>query len=131
MTNCAISAKNYEHVLNVWTFRMKVMNCYDCDYHDLSLKVVLLLVFVLETFRKESINSFEFDPAHYLFTPRYTWYVIKRFTCLHVIILSRIPFRVNQYSIVAESQGTSCLKQTQYLKFKWQPRDLTIQPISL
>ena len=120
MTNCAISAKNYEHVLNVWTtFRMKVMNCYDCDYHDLFLKVVLLLVFVLETFRKESINSLEFDPAHYLFTPRYNWYVIKRFTCLHVIILSRIPFRVNQYSIVAESQGTSCLKQTQYLKFKW------------
>ena len=40
------------------------------DYHDLSLKVdVLLLAYVFENFKSESIDSFEFDPAHYLSTP--------------------------------------------------------------
>ena len=40
------------------------------DYHDLYLKVdVLLLTCVFETFRKESLNSFELDPAYYLSTP--------------------------------------------------------------
>ena len=44
------------------------------DYHDLYLKVdVLLLACVFETFRKESITSFELDPAHYLPIPSYTW----------------------------------------------------------
>ena len=36
------------------------------DYNDLYLKVDdLLLVCVLETFREESINSFELYPAHF------------------------------------------------------------------
>ena len=40
------------------------------DYHDLYLKVyVLLLACVFKTFRKESINFFELHPAHYLSTP--------------------------------------------------------------
>ena len=44
------------------------------DYYDLYLKVnFLLLVCMFETFRKESINSFELDLAHYLSTPGYCW----------------------------------------------------------
>ena len=52
----AISDNNYDHVLKVWeAFKMNNMK----DYHDLYLKVdVLLLACVLETFKKESINSF-------------------------------------------------------------------------
>ena len=101
LTNHAIRDRNYEHVLNLWTaFRMKIMNYYDYDHHGLFLKVVLLLVGVFETIRKESINSFELDSGHYLSSPGYTCYVIKRFTCLYVIIISRTHFRVNQYSIV-------------------------------
>ena len=71
MTNRAISDKNYEHILNVWkAFKMNIMK----DYHDLYLKVdVLLLTSVFETFRKESINSFELDFAHYLSTSGYSW----------------------------------------------------------
>ena len=65
LTNCEINDKNYEDVLNVWkAFKMNIMN----DYHDWYLKVgVLLLACVFETFREESINSFELDCAHYLF----------------------------------------------------------------
>ena len=39
------------------------------EYHDFDLKFnVLLLVCVFGTFKKESINSFELDPAHYFST---------------------------------------------------------------
>ena len=67
MTTCVISDKNYEHVLKVSkASKMNTMK----DYHDLSLKVdVLLLAYVFENFKSESIDSFEFDPAHYLSTP--------------------------------------------------------------
>ena len=67
LTNRSISSKSYEHNLNVWkTFKMNIMK----DYHDLYLKVyVLLLACVFKTFRKKSINFFELDPAHYLSTP--------------------------------------------------------------
>ena len=51
------------------------------DYHDLYLKVdVLLLACVFETFRKDSINYFELDAAHYLSTPGYSWDAMLRFT---------------------------------------------------
>ena len=66
MTNCAISGKNFEDVLSVWkAIKINTIN----DHHDLLLKFnVLLLAYVFETFREESINSFELNPAHYLFT---------------------------------------------------------------
>ena len=66
MTNRAISGKTFEDVLSVWkAIKINTIN----DYHDLLLKFnVLLLAYVFETFREESINSFELNPAHYLFT---------------------------------------------------------------
>ena len=43
------------------------------------LKVdVLLLAFLFETFRKESINYFELDPVHNLSTPGYRWDAMLR-----------------------------------------------------
>ena len=42
-------------------------------FHDLHMKTdVLLLACMCETFRKESINLFELDPAHKFFTPGYS-----------------------------------------------------------
>ena len=57
LTNCEISDRNYEHVFNVLeAFKMTVMK----DYHDFYLNFdALLLACRFETFRKESINSFE------------------------------------------------------------------------
>ena len=48
---------------------MNTMN----DSHDVHLKIdVLLLACLFETFRKEPINYFKLDPAHFLSTPGYS-----------------------------------------------------------
>ena len=88
LINHGISNKNYEHVLNVWkVFKMHSMK----EYHDLYLKVdVLLLACVFETFRIESINSFELDPAYYLSTPGYSWDALLRFTDANLKLISDI-----------------------------------------
>ena len=57
-------------------------------YHDLYLKVeVLLLACVFEAFRKESINSFELNPAHNLTTNSYSWYAVLRFTGVNLKLI--------------------------------------------
>ena len=86
--NRAISDKNYEHVLNVWkAFKMNTIK----DYHDLYLKVdVLLLAWMFETFKKESINSFELDADHYLFTPSYSWNAMLKFVDFNLKLISDI-----------------------------------------
>ena len=83
MTNHEISDKSYEDFVNTKTsdkscedflnilkvFRMKTMK----DYHGFNFKVnALVLTCVFEIFRKEPINSFQLDPAHYLSTPECT-----------------------------------------------------------
>ena len=61
------------------------------DFHDLYLKVdVLSLTCVLETFRKESINSFELDPPFHLSTPGYSWDAMLRFTYVNLKLISDI-----------------------------------------
>ena len=61
------------------------------DYHDLYLKVdVLLLACVFAIFRKESINSFELEPAHYVSTPAYSWDAMLRFTDINLKFISDI-----------------------------------------
>ena len=76
MTNCTIIDKNYKHVLNVWkSFNVNTIKV----YIDLYLKFdVLLLAYVFETCRKESINYFELDLAHYLSTPGCSWDTMLR-----------------------------------------------------
>ena len=67
LANHQISDKNYGHALKIRkAFKMHTMK----DYHDLHQKVVvLLLAYVFDIFRKESIDLFELYPAHYLSTP--------------------------------------------------------------
>ena len=61
------------------------------DYHDLYLKVdVLLLACVFEIFGKESINSFELEPAYYVSTPSYSWDAMLRFTDINLKLISDI-----------------------------------------
>ena len=81
-----ISYKNYEHVFNAWeAFKLNAIK----DYHDLYLKVdILLLACPFETFRKESLNSFELDPAHYLSTPGDSWDGMLKFTDVNLKLIS-------------------------------------------
>ena len=67
MVNRTISVRSYEHVLSIWeAFKINTMK----DHHDLYVIAdALLLACVFETFRKESINSFESHRAHRLSTP--------------------------------------------------------------
>lgn len=63
----AISADDYQHVLNVWrVFEIKNLG----EYVDLYLKAdVLLLADVFETFRKNALEIYKLDPAHYITSP--------------------------------------------------------------
>ena len=71
----------------VKTLRRKNMK----DYHDMYLKCdVVKLADVVENFRKESINSFELDPAPHLSTPGYSWHTILRFTGVSLKLISDI-----------------------------------------
>ena len=74
--------------ISIWkAFRIDIME----DYYDLYLKTdVLVLVYVFETFKKESTNFFELDPGNYLSTPSYIWDVIIRFTDVNSKLFSDI-----------------------------------------
>ena len=50
-----------------------------------------------ETFRKESINCFEVNPARYLSTPGYSWDTMLRFTDVNLKLTSDIE----KYSLKA------------------------------
>ena len=61
------------------------------DFLDSYLKVyVLLLADVLENLRNDSINSFELNLAHYLFTPGFSWDLMLGFKCLYLKLIPDI-----------------------------------------
>ena len=114
MTNRAVkNDKNDKHVLNFWkAFKINTMK----RYNELYLKVdVLLLAYMFETFRKESINSFKLDPAHYLSTPGYSKDVILRFAAFNLKLISDIEkyklvgsaTRVGTYMICKDYAGAN------------------------
>ena len=81
---------NSIHFLNNSVWKSFIMNTMK-DYHDLCLKVdVLLLACGFETFRKESMNSFELDSAYYLSTPDYIWDALLRSSGFNLRLISVI-----------------------------------------
>ena len=86
LTNHAISDKDYEHVPNIWKdFETNIMKDYDGQY----LKVdVLLLACMFENFKKESIDSFELCPVHYLSPLAYSWDAMLRFADVNLTLIS-------------------------------------------
>ena len=74
LTGKKVSDKEYEHVGKVWNkFEMKTMK----DYHDLYLKCdVLLLAYVFEKFRNNSLKNYGLCPSHYLSAPALSWYAM-------------------------------------------------------
>ena len=100
---------NSVHFLNNSVWKSFIMNTMK-DYHDLCLKVdVLLLACGFETFRKESMNSFELDSAYYLSTPDYIWDALLRSSGFNLRLISVI----GKHQFI-ESTLRSCI----YLTFK-------------
>ena len=88
MADRAIIDKDYQDVVNIWKIsRMKNMK----SYQDLYIKVsVLLLANEFENFRKEFVNSFEIDSAHYFSTHGYSSDAVLRFTGVNLKLISDI-----------------------------------------
>ena len=64
------------------------------------LKVdVLLLICVFQTFKKEFVNFFELDSAHYFSTPGYSWNAMLRFTGTNLKLISDIE----KYELIKSS----------------------------
>ena len=80
-----ISDKEYQHVLKVWNkFEMKTMK----DYHDLYLKCdVLLLKYVLENFRNNSLKNYGLCQSHYLSAPALSWDAILNMTTVKLELI--------------------------------------------
>ena len=82
--------KNSVHFLSNSVWKFFTMNTTK-DYHDLYLKVgALLLACGFETFRKESVNSFELDSSHYLSTLGIRWDSMLRFSDFNSKLISVI-----------------------------------------
>ena len=96
--------KSYEHVLDICkAFVMNTMK----DYHNLYLQVdFLLLSCVFESFRKESMNFCELDPAYYLSTTGYSWYAMLKFTNVDLKLFSDIE----KYQLIKSTiRGSICM----------------------
>ena len=78
VTGKKIKSKKYKHGLEVWKkFEMKMMK----HDHELHLKCdVLLLAYVFEKFRNNSLNNYGLSPSHYLNAPVLSWDVMLNMT---------------------------------------------------
>ena len=88
MAKLEISDEDYKHVVIFWRiFRIKNMK----GYHHLYLKAdVLLITTAFKVFGIVSINSFEFNPAHFLSTPSYSWDAMLRVMGVNLKLTSGI-----------------------------------------
>ena len=88
LTDEEISESEYAHAKKVWkTFKIKNMG----QYHDLYLKSdVLLLADVFENFRKQYLDTFGLDPAHYVSLPSSSWDAMLKMTGVRLDLLSDV-----------------------------------------
>ena len=84
----AASEPDYAHAVNVWnSFRVQTLG----EYNDLYLKTdVLLLADVFESFRTDSIASYDLDPAHYFTLPSFTWDAMLKYTGVRLELLTDV-----------------------------------------
>ncbi|XP_043477549.1 uncharacterized protein LOC122508334 [Leptopilina heterotoma] len=88
LNDSTVSDEDYLHAGNVWS----TFNCSNLgDYVDLYMKTdVLLLADIFENFRKQSIQAYILDPAHYYTTPGLTWDAMLKYTNVRLELLTDI-----------------------------------------
>ena len=62
------------------------------------------------TFRKESINFFELDPAHFVSTPDYSWDAMLRFLDIDLKLISDV--KKHQFLESTISGGISMIRKS-------------------
>ena len=80
-----ISEKDHQHACKVWNeFGLKNMG----DYHDLYLETdVILLANVFESFRKECLDNYGLDTAHFYTAPGLAWKACLKKTGVNLELL--------------------------------------------
>ena len=80
-----ISDEDYEHAKKVWQkFHIQDLG----QYSDLYMKTdVILLAEVFENFRKNCLQAYDLDPAHYYTTPGLTWDAMLKYTEVLIIYI--------------------------------------------
>ena len=77
LSNTECSFEDYAHAQRVWkAFECKTLACYMKLY---LLTDVCILADVFETFRANSLNEYQLDPAYYLSAPQLAWSALLKF----------------------------------------------------
>ena len=92
LTDNNISEDALSHAKDVWnTFNLKNMG----EYHDLYLKTdILLLVDVLENFRKTCLTYYKLDPLHYITSPGLAWDAMFKMTKINLELIIDIDMQL-------------------------------------
>ena len=92
LTDKNISEDAYSHAKDVWNnFNLKKMG----EYHDLYLKTdILLLVDVLENFRKTCLTYYRLDPLHYITSPGLAWDAMLKMTKINLELITDIDMQL-------------------------------------
>ena len=92
LTDNNISEDALSHAKYVWnTFNLKTMG----EYHDLYLKTdILLLVDVLENFRKTCLTYYKLDPLHYITSPGLAWDAMLKMTKINLELIIDIDMQL-------------------------------------
>uniref|UniRef100_A0A7M5WWR2 DNA-directed DNA polymerase n=1 Tax=Clytia hemisphaerica TaxID=252671 RepID=A0A7M5WWR2_9CNID len=81
-----VSEEDYNHAKNVWNkFEMESLK----DYHNLYvLTDVLIMADVFEAFRKNCLQHYQLDPAHYFTAPGMSWEAALKKTGISLQLLT-------------------------------------------
>ena len=82
-----VTDENYQRAQKVWEeFSVKNMG----EFHDLYLKTDVLLLVVMESFRKLCEKNYELDPAHFFTTPGLAWDAMLKMTGVELELLKDV-----------------------------------------
>ena len=77
LSNAECKPEDYEHAQRVWNeFSCATLGDYMCLY---LLNDICVLAYVFETFRANSLEEYQLDPAYYMSAPQLAWSALLKF----------------------------------------------------